>query len=87
MIRDIISQEINILQAINVKEKSGMPKYLQYRDRGYMYSPHPSFIPFFRAIDSCIKEVVNQQSFQKHGDGLVKVRTFVLCTSQIIYTL
>ena len=46
--RDVLSHEIRCLQAINTKEKASMPKYLQYRDRGYMYTPHLSFIPFFR---------------------------------------
>jgi len=34
--RDQLSQEITILQAINTKDKSKIPKYLKYSDRGYM---------------------------------------------------
>ena len=71
--KDIISKQIKILNSINTKDKSAMPLYLKYRDRGHMFSPNPSFIPFFRSVDSCIKEVVNDQGFQKHGDELVKV--------------
>ena len=50
-----------------------MPAYLKYRDKGYMYSPHVAFIPFFRAVDECIKEVVNEKGMEQHGDKLVKV--------------
>ena len=42
-----ISQEITILQAINTKEESSMPKYLRYQDRCYIYTPHPSFHTFY----------------------------------------
>lgn len=71
--RDIISLEISVLQAINTRDKSSMPAYLKYRDKGYMYSPHVAFIPFFRAVDECIKEVVNEKGMEQHGDKLVKV--------------
>ena len=56
-----------------------MPNYLQYRDRGYMYSPHTKFIPFFRKVDSCVKEIVNDAGFKKHGEELIKVSN-QLCT-------
>ena len=46
--KDILSQEITILMTINTKNKCDMPSYLQYRDRGYMYTPKSCFIPFFR---------------------------------------
>lgn len=71
--RDVLSQEISCLQVINTKQKCDMPKYLQYRDRGYMYTPHISFIPFFREVDNRIKEVINPTGFKEHGDELVKV--------------
>ena len=74
--RDIISKEITILQTINTKNKANMPQYLQYRDNGYMYTPDATFVPFFRAIDECIKEVVNQSGLQEHGDDLVKVKLY-----------
>ena len=73
-----VSHEITILQSIKATEKSNMPNYLKYRDRGYMYTPHPSFIPFFRDIDNCIKEVVNPTGFQHHSHELVKVRAIGL---------
>ena len=58
---------------MNTKDKSFMPSYLQYRDRGFMYTPNPDFIPFFRAVDECIKEVANERGFKDHGDQLIKV--------------
>ena len=44
--KDQILQEITILQAINSKDKSAIPEYMKYRDLGYMYFPHPTFISF-----------------------------------------
>ncbi len=58
--RDQISQEITILQSINTKEKSAMPDYLRYRDRGYMYSSNATFIPFVpfvREVDNCVRDI------------------------------
>ena len=37
--KDIVSQEITLLQSINSKNKSHIPDYLRYRDRGFMYFP------------------------------------------------
>ena len=38
--KNLMSIEISMLQAINTKDKSDIPGYLQYRDQGYMYFPH-----------------------------------------------
>ena len=70
-----VSEEIFILQAINTKDKSHMPSYLKYRDRGFMYTPLPIFVPFIRNVDTCVQEVVNQAGFQTHGDEIIKVST------------
>ena len=72
--RDLLSQEIGILQAINTKDKSKIPKYLQYRDRGYTYFPDDSFILFLRDIDTVVKEIVNQDGLEQNGADLVKVK-------------
>ena len=72
--RDLLSQEIGILQAINTKDKSKIPKYLQYRDWGHMYFHDDSFIPFLRDIDTVIKEIVNQDGLEQNGADLVKVK-------------
>ena len=50
-----------------------MPEYLKYRDRGYMYTPNSTFIPFLCEVDNCVKEVVNQKGFQEYNDDLIKV--------------
>ena len=71
--RDCLSQEIVILQAINTKDKSTIPEYLKYRDQGFMYFPHASFIPFLRAVDDCVKGVVNSDGLEENGSELIKV--------------
>ena len=69
-----IQKEISLLQYMNTKEKIAMPEYLQYRDSGYMYSPDPKFIPFFRLVDTTVKEIVNSKGFEEHGSALIKVK-------------
>ena len=71
--KDSLSQKITILQAMNVKDKSCIPGYLQYRDRGFMYFPDPVFILYLREVDSILKEVVNLKGLNEHGDELIKV--------------
>ena len=72
--RNGISIQISMLKAMNLKDKSGIPDYLKYRDRGYMYFPHGSLIPFLRSLDTVVKQSVNEDGFRKHGDDLIKVR-------------
>jgi len=74
--RDIISQEITILQAINTKDKTKIPQYLRYRDRGFMYFPDISFIPFLRSVDMIVKEVVSRDTLQE-DDGIIQVCHFL----------
>ena len=71
--REVISLEIDILHAINTKEKSTLPLYIKYRDRGYMYTPHLEFIPFIRDVDECVKEMINEKQLLALGDQIVKV--------------
>lgn len=80
--RDVLSMEIKVLQMINTKEKTHMPHYLQYRDKGHMYTPDATFIQFFRAIDENIKSVMNEKGLQEHGDQLIKVK-FNFCASNL----
>lgn len=70
----MVQLEIEILHAINTKEKSKMPSYLKYRDQGHMYTPHSGFVSFFREVDNYVKDVVTTEGFQEHGDNLVKVQ-------------
>ena len=71
--KNLMSIEITLLQAINTKDKSDIPNYLQYRDRGFMYIPHKVFIPFLQKVDQHVKKVTNVSSLNEHGDNLVKV--------------
>lgn len=70
--RSEILKEIEILESMNDK-KECMPEYLKYRDKGYMYSPVTESISFFRAIDDCVREQINEIGFQEHGSNLVAV--------------
>ena len=74
-----------MLQAINTKDKSSIPTYLVFRDRGYVYFPHSSFIPFLQDLDTLLKSVVNDESFKKHGNELVKVKILVSLMFDCIY--
>ena len=74
-LRNTLSQKISVLQAINTKDKSSIPGYLKYRDRGFMYFPHPIFIPFLQEVDQVLKVVVNSKGLNEHGDDLIKVNT------------
>ena len=71
--REQIATEIDIVQAINTREKSAMPLYLQYWDKGNMYVPQSDFIPFFRDVDEVVKKVASQKGLEEHGDEIVKV--------------
>jgi len=57
--RDHLAQEIVILQAIRTEDKSAISDYLKYRDQGYMYFPHITFIPFLKTVDDTVKAEVN----------------------------
>ena len=73
--RDHLSQEIRqvILQAIKTDDKSGIPDYLKYRDQGYMYFPHITFIPFLKTVDNAVKAVVYSNRLEENGSELIKV--------------
>ena len=83
--RNILLQKITILQAVNTKDKSCIPGYLKYRDRGYMYFPDPIFIPYLREVDTILKQVVNSKGLNEHGADLIKVLPCPCCT--VMYTL
>ena len=70
--RHVLSQEITILQAINMKDKSKLHQYLMYRDKGYMYFPDMTFIPFLRSLDEVVKSVINNDTVQDY-DQIIKV--------------
>jgi len=74
--RDLISQEISLLHCINSKNKTNIPQYLSYRDRGYMYFPDAVFLPFLRDLDTVVTEIVNLDGLKKEGDKLIKVSLY-----------
>jgi len=63
-----------LLQATKIKDKSSIPEYLQFRDKGYIYFPKSSLIPFFCKFDGVLNEVGNDDGFHKHGDNFIKVK-------------
>jgi len=65
-----------MLQAMKMN-KSCIPVYLHYRDKGYMYFPDNSSLPFLYNFDTSLKEVVNEEGFCQHGDTLAKVTLFM----------
>ena len=71
--RNSLSIEICLLQAMKIKDKSDIPAYLQFRDKGCIYFPQSNLIPFFRNFDGVLKEIVNEDGFLKHGNDLIKV--------------
>ena len=70
--KEKVSQEIHILQALNTKNKEHVPKYLQYRDRGYMYFPCEEVLPFLQEVDRTVKTCCNEEGFRKYGKLLVQ---------------
>ena len=80
--KDAVSQEISLLQSVNSKEKSHIPNYLQYRDRGFMYFPGEQFLPFLRAVDRNVRQYTNPECFQQHGSQLVEV-CICMCTCSV----
>lgn len=64
--RDKLSQEITILQAMLMKDKTNLPHYLQYRNRGFMYFPDASFVPFIQSVHEVVRGVVSIGSLEEH---------------------
>ena len=85
--KNLMSVEISILQAINTKDKSDVPQYLQYQDRGFMYFPHKIFIPFIRKLDTDLKKFINVQSCNKHEDSLIKVNYLLFSAMPLLFCL
>ena len=83
--KNLMSIEISLLQTINTKDKSDIPDYLKYRDRGFMYFPHKVFIPFLQQVDQNVKKVTNLKSLNEHGDNLVKVQITACTITACIY--
>ena len=71
--KDIISQEIQVLQWIRRVDKSTLPASFTYRDQGGMYFPDDDFLPFIRNLDECVRVSANEDAFQRYSKNLVKV--------------
>ena len=48
--KEKISQELSVLKwmQMEIHDKGTLPENLKYRDRGYMYFPHRSLLPFIK---------------------------------------
>ena len=84
LVRNVLSVEIFMLQAMKIKDKSSIPDYLRYRDKGFMYFPDNSLVPFLRNFDSILKEIVNEEGLRKHGDNLIKACIKRVCFSYTV---
>lgn len=71
--KDDVSKELTVLDWIRMTDKNVLPESLKYKDEGGMYFPHPSFVPFIRAVDECVREHANETSFKRYGSKLVQV--------------
>ena len=70
--KENISEEMHVLQALNTKDKEKIPKYLKYRDKGFMYFPCEEVMPFLQEVDAAVKTVCNEEGFRKYGKSLVQ---------------
>ena len=68
MQRDKLLQEITILQAMVMKDKSNLPHYLKYRDRGFMYFPNVSFVPLLQKhSQNCLASCEHKLTGRRHN--------------------
>jgi len=80
--KEKVSQEIHILQALNTKNKENVPKYLQYRDKGFMYFPCEELLPFLQEIDRTVKTCCNEEGFCNYGKLLVQETVTFVCEAK-----
>ena len=73
--RESVKVQIMVLKAIQCTDKHQLPKYLQYRDNGYMYFPDVHYIPFIKNLDACVLAYANELSFKQYGSKLVEIAT------------
>ena len=48
-----------------MKDKTNLP-YLKYRDRGFMYFPDYTFVPFTRSVHETVRSVVSITSLEEN---------------------
>lgn len=71
--RSKIVTEITILKSMECKDKSVIPASLQYRDRGFMYFPDSSLIPFIKAVDNKVRSIAHNDGIKQHGKNIIAV--------------
>ena len=76
--RSKIALEITILKSMECKDKSIIPSSLKYRDRGFMYFPDPSFIPFIKAVDDKVRSIANSDNIKNHGSNIIAVASEIV---------
>jgi len=74
--RDLISQEVTLLHTISSKDKTKIPGYVHYHDKGFMYFRD---LIFLRKIDTIVKGIANFHTLKQEGDNLIKVRRCKFC--------
>jgi len=73
--KDQVSMEISILQKLSMhleEDKTHIPAYLKYRDKGFMYFPTPEMLPLLKAVDVKTIELANNGSFTELGSDMIK---------------
>lgn len=55
------------------KDKTVIPSSVQFRDRGFMYFPDPTFIPFIKAVDDKVREIANNDGIKKHSRSIIEI--------------
>lgn len=64
-----------LLQLLTVSqgEKINLPAALHYLDRGRLTFPQPSIIPFLRALEDRMLEILNETNYKRYGKRLFEV--------------
>ena len=70
-----LQQELMLLQLLTVsqEEKINLPAALRYLDRGRLTFPQPSIIPFLRALEDRMLEILNETNYKRYGKRLFQV--------------
>ena len=73
-----LNQELVLLQALTAskEEKTDLPAALHYLDRSRLTFPRPPLIPFLRAVERRMLEILNESNYQRYGSyrcSLIKV--------------
>ena len=82
--KEEIGKELSVLDWMRLRNKSTLPKSLQYKDEGGMYFPKKSLIPFIRDVDSYVREHANEVSFARYGSKVIEVATHELQNNQLL---